>query len=168
MGSVLFRRAKRSLFVKEGKMKKTGLVLLVIAFLVSCASTAKNSAQEHGGQEDTGQVIKQPTAQEIRDAMKNYVVEKSKKTGTFELMDPVTGKMRYLELEKVHERVGKTGNYFYSCSDFNDTKSGQLLDLDLDVEHKNGKLKVVDVRIHKVDGKPRYTYDKDDNRIPVK
>ncbi|MBW2252460.1 MAG: hypothetical protein JRF60_18025 [Deltaproteobacteria bacterium] len=125
-------------------------------------------AQEHGGQEDAGKVIKQPTSQEIRDAMKDYVVEKSKKSGMFEIMDPATGKMRYLELEKVHERVGKTGNYFYSCADFNDTKSGQLLDLDLDVEHKNGKLNVVDVRIHKVAGKSRYTYDKDDNRIPVK
>jgi hypothetical protein len=93
-------------------------------------------AQEHGGQEDAGKVIKQPTSQEIRDAMKDYVVEKSKKSGMFEIMDPATGKMRYLELEKVHERVGKTGNYFYSCADFNDTKSGQLLDLDLDVEHK--------------------------------
>jgi len=26
---------------------------------------------------------------------------------------------------------------------------------------------VVDTRIHKVDGKPRYTYDENDNRIPL-
>ena len=48
-------------------MKKTGLSLLVIAFLVSCASTEQNPTQEHGGQKDSGQVIKQPTEQEIRD-----------------------------------------------------------------------------------------------------
>ncbi len=125
-------------------------------------------AQEHGGQEDAAKVIKQPKAQEIRDAMKNYIVEKSKKTGKFEIMDHVTGKMRYLKLGRVHERVGKTGNYFYSRAYFIDTKSGQFLGLDLDVEHKNGKLNVVDVRIYHVEFKPRYTYDKDDNRIPVK
>jgi cytochrome oxidase Cu insertion factor (SCO1/SenC/PrrC family) len=29
-------------YIKEGKMKKTGLILVVFAFLVSCASTAQS------------------------------------------------------------------------------------------------------------------------------
>ncbi|HAH21202.1 MAG TPA: hypothetical protein DCL49_09910, partial [Candidatus Omnitrophica bacterium] len=97
----------------------------------------------------------------------DYVLEKSKKTGTFDVHDPETGKTRKLSLVRVHERVGKTGEYYYSCADFTDTETGKLLDLDLDVEHKNGKLSVVDVRIHKVNGKERYTYDENDNRIPI-
>ena len=46
-------------------------------------------------------------------------------------------------------------------------ESGELLDLDIDVENKDGALAAVDVRIHKVGGKPCYTYDENDNRIPV-
>ena len=67
----------------------------------------------------------------------------------------------------MHERVGKTGDYYYSCTDMRDTSSRELLDLDFDVEHDNGLLTVVDVRIHKLNGKPRYTYDDKDNRIPL-
>ena len=88
-------------------------------------------------------------------------------TGTFDVADPETGKTRKLELIRVHDRVGKTGDYYYSCADFKDTETGQMLDLDLDVEDKAGNLSVVDVRIHKEDGKERYTYDENDNRIPL-
>jgi hypothetical protein len=129
--------------------------------------TGTSTEKEHGGAEPKGSQGAQPTAQNIRQTMKDYVLEKSKKTGTFDLYDTETGKTRKLSLVRVHERVGKTGDYYYSCADFTDTETGKLLDLDLDVEHKNGELSVVDVRIHKVSGKERYTYDEDDNRIPV-
>jgi len=119
--------------------------------------------QEHGG----AMVVKTPSADDIRAAMKNYVDEKSKVTGTFDVSDPETGKTRKLILERVHERVGKTGNYYYSCADFKDTETSEKLDLDLDVEDKGGVLNVADVRIHKVNGQERYTYDASDNRIPV-
>ena len=42
-----------------------------------------------------------------------------------------------------------------------------MLDLDLDVADQAGKLAVVDVRVHKVGGEERYTYDENDNRIPL-
>ena len=116
--------------------------------------------KEHGG-------TSAPSADAIRAAMKDYVMDKSKATGTFDVTDPETGKTRKLELIRVHERVGKTGDYFYSCADFKDTETGQMLDLDLDVQDKGGKLSVVDVRVHKVEGKERYTYDENDNRIPL-
>ena len=35
------------------------------------------------------------------------------------------------------------------------------------MEDNGGALSVVDVRIHKVNGVERYTYDANDNRIPV-
>ena len=127
-----------------------------------------SAEKEQGGTEQKGSGYTEPTAQNIRQSMKNYVMEKSKGTGTFDVYDPEIGKTRKLSLVRVHERVGKTSNYYYSCADFKDTKTGELLDLDLDVEHKDGKLSVVDVRIHKVSGKERYTYDENANRIPVK
>lgn len=124
--------------------------------------------KEHGGEEKGSKGSHGgPTAENIRHAMKDYVVAKSAKTGTLDIHDTKINKMRRLVLIRVHERVGKTGDYFYSCADFKDVDSGEMLDLDLDVEYKNGNLSVVDVRIHKVDGKERYTYDDNDNRIPL-
>lgn len=126
-------------------------------------------AQEHGGQEHGGTTqAASPSNEDIRNAMQAYVVAESQKTGgNFEVLDPDTSATRKLSLIRVHERVGKTGNYYYSCADFKDADSGELLDLDLDVEDQNGVLQVVDVRIHKVAGKERYTYDANDNRIPL-
>jgi hypothetical protein len=46
-------------------------------------------------------------------------------------------------------------------------KTGQTLDLDFDVDAKDGQLNVTDVRIHKLEGQARYTYDEHDNRIPL-
>jgi len=165
-------------------MKKTLSLIMAISIMLwggSYVSAAehggKSVGKEHGGtteKEHGGATQKEhggasaPSADAIRSAMKDYVMDKSKATGTFDVVDPETGETRKLELIRVHERVGKTGDYYYSCADFKDTESGQMLDLDLDVEDKGGKLSVADVRIHKVEGKERYTYDEHDNRIPLK
>jgi len=129
----------------------------------------KGSSKEHGGKEHGGDAVTQasPTSDDIRGAMEAYVVEASKETGTFDVLDPETGEVRNLALVRVHERVGKTGDYYYSCADFSDVNSGEALDLDLDVEVVGAESSVVDVRIHKLNGKERYTYDESDNRIPL-
>lgn len=147
---------------------------IVLAFLVSVLfmwPPSFVSAAEHGGsviKEHGGTTTaKAPSAYDIHEAMKSYITDKSKETGTLDIEDFETGKVRHLTLQKIHDRVGKTGNYYYSCADFKDVNSGEMLDLDLDVNDMSGKLSVVDVRIHKVNGKERYTYDKNDNRVPV-
>jgi len=117
---------------------------------------------EHGGKEK-----EPPSADDIRGTMKSYILGKAAASGSFDVKDPETGNVRRLALVKVHERVGKTGDYYYSCADFTDLDSGEVLDLDLDVEDNGGNLSVADVRIHKVSGKERYTYDENDNRIPL-
>lgn len=161
-------------------MKK--IIAIIIALALVVWVIPKSFAAEHGGEEHKEhggaehkehggtapqKEAKKPSADDIRAAMKDYVMEKSKATGTFDITDPETGTVRHLSLERIHERVGKTGNYYYSCADFKDTESGDMLDLDLDVQEKDGKLSVVDVRIHKLNGKERYTYDENDNRIPI-
>jgi hypothetical protein len=47
--------------------------------------------------------------------------------------------------------------------------TGDLLDLDFDVVAQPDALQVQadKVRIHKVNGKARYTYDEEDNMVPV-
>ena len=123
---------------------------------------------EHAGKEHGGAMISEPSANQIRSTMSDYVKAESKKTGTFDVYDEETGKTRELSLIRIHDRVGKTGSYYYSCADFKDKDTGETVDMDLDVKHEDGKLSVVDVRVHKVNGKERYTYDANDNRIPVR
>jgi hypothetical protein len=169
----------QSEIIKGGKVMKK-IFSLIMAMSVMLWGGSFVLAAEHGGtsvekKEHGGTATQKehggtsaPSADAIRGAMKDYVMDKAKATGTFDVADPETGKTRKLELIRVHDRVGKSGDYYYSCADFKDIETGQMLDLDLDIEDKGGKLSVVDVRIHKEDGKERYTYDEKDNRIPLK
>ena len=128
------------------------------------------AAKEHGGatQEHGGKAVKaEPSAEQIRQTIQGYVQGTVQKKGAFPIKDPATRTTRNLEFVRVHDRVGKTGSLYYSCTDMRDKKTGELLDLDFDVKATGEQLKVVDQRIHKVAGKARYTYDEHDNRIPV-
>ena len=145
-----------------------GFVVIGISGLLGMAGSV--GAAEHGGatQEHGGQAVKaEPSAEQIRQTIQHYVQGIAQQKGAFAIQDPVMDATRNLEFVRVHDRVGKTGALYYSCTDMRDQKTGELLDLDFDVDATDGKLKVVDQRIHKVGGKARYTYDEHDNRIPV-
>ena len=163
-----------------------GFVVIGVSGLLGVAMSAgaaEHGGQEHGGttvaspaakghggttQEHGGKAVKaEPSAEQIRQTIKSYVQGVAQKKGAFPIKDPATGTTRNLEFVRVHDRVGKTGSLYYSCTDMRDKKTGELLDLDFDVNATGKKLKVVDQRIHKVAGKARYTYDEHDNRIPV-
>ncbi len=109
-----------------------------------------------------------PSAEQLREAIRAYIDGQEKATGGFTLPDPSQkGKLRTLQLVRVHERVGKTGDYYYSCTDMKDVASGDELDLDFDISDTAKELKVVAVRIHKDNGNPRYTYGPNDELIPL-
>ena len=114
-----------------------------------------------------GTVFAEPTPDDLRGTIADYVKTQEKNQGAFLIIDERTNEPRRLEFVRVHERVGKTGNYYYSCTDMKDMKTGELLDLDFDIADNEGKLDVVAVRIHKDNGNPRYTYDDKDNMVPV-
>jgi hypothetical protein len=139
--------------MEERKMKKAGFTLLVLGIL--------GLGIRHLG-------FAEPSPDALRGTIRDYVVLQEKLQGAFAIVDERNGGLRQLELVRVHDRVGKTGDYYYSCTDMKDVNNGDLLDLDFDIEDQNGNLKVVDIRIHKDNGKPRYTYDENDNMIPVK
>lgn len=110
----------------------------------------------------------EPSAEQLRDTIRKYIQWQEQATGSFTIPDSKEkGRLRTLSLIRVHDRVGKTGNYYYSCTDMKDVVSGDQLDLDFDVSDAGKQLKVVAVRIHKDNGAPRYTYDANDNLIPV-
>ena len=176
-------------------MRGLWVIGIVVAALAMTPSIAP-AQQEHGGKEHAGKEhggaattqaapeapvappaaaestpttapAAEPSAEEIRQTIRDYISQIEQEEGSFTIDDEVTGQTRTLKLEGVHDRVGKTGELYYSCTDMRDTASQELLDLDFDVEAFEEGLDVVDVRIHKVNGTARYTYDQDDNRIPV-
>ncbi len=114
-----------------------------------------------------GSLFAGPTPTDLRGMIASYIKTQEKNHGAFMVIDERTNEPRRLELVQVHQRVGKTGSYYYSCTDMKDKKTGDLLDLDFDIQDNNEKLEVAAIRIHKDNGKPRYTYDDKDNRVPV-
>lgn len=109
----------------------------------------------------------EPSQEAVRQTIREYIVGQENLQGAFVIVDEQSGKFRQLTFVRVQERVGKTGNYFFSCTEMSDVETGAPLDLDFDMEEVSGKLRVVDIRIHKDNGKPRYTYDENDNIIPA-
>ena len=141
-----------------------------LAYAAEHGGTTTAPAKEHGGttQEHGGKAVNtEPSAQQIRQTIQSYVQGLVQQQDGLTIQDTVTGTTRTLDFVRVHDRVGKTGSLYYSCTDMRDKQTGELLDLDFDVKSEGGKLSVVDQRIHKVNGQPRYTYDAHDNRIPV-
>lgn len=174
--------------MKEG-VRISILAVGVCALLISgrVAEAAEHGGQEHGGTaaaptttapaaKEHGGAAKEPSVQaapaepsaaQLRQRIERYVKEQSDADGTFAIEDPETGATRHLQFVRVHQRVGKTGALYYSCTDMRDVNTAELLDLDFDVMASGGNLEVVDARIHKVEGKARYTYDANDQRIPI-
>ena len=110
----------------------------------------------------------EPSAEQLRDTIRKYIQTQEQKTGSFTIPDvKEKGTLRTLTLIRVHERVGKTGAYYYSCTDMKDVATGDQLDLDFDISDSETELKVVAIRIHKDNGKPRYTYGPNDELIPL-
>ena len=154
------------------------LVLCVVAGGLSVAASnvhaAEHGGHEHGGQEHGGATTAAaptpaaPSAEHIRQTIRDYVAAlTSAHGGAMKINDTVTGQTRSLTLDRVHERVGKTGDKYYSCTDMTDTATGDKVDVDFDVADDGGHLSVVETRIHKVNGKARYTYDANDHRLPL-
>lgn len=115
-----------------------------------------------------GPAFAEPAPDQLRQTIRDYIAQQEKIQGAFAIVDKKNNSaFRELTLVRVHDRVGKTGDYYYSCTDMKDVKNGDLLDLDFDISDQNGNLKVANIRIHKDNGKPRYTYDANDNMIPV-
>ncbi len=109
-----------------------------------------------------------PSAEQLRQAIRDFIRQQENGIGGFAIPDPnEKGKLRALSLIRVHERVGKTGDHYYSCTDMKDAATGDELDLDFDISDTGQELKVVAVRIHKDNGNPRYTYDSNDNIVAL-
>lgn len=143
-------------------MKKHLVILLGMIFSIGTSQLVLASDEELTAS------INVPSNTEIHSTMENYITAVSKASGTLNVVDPETKKALNLSFVKIHKKVEKTGNNYYSCVDFKDANTGDSVDVDLDVADIDGKLSVVEMRIHKVEGKERYNYDDNNKRIALK
>jgi hypothetical protein len=103
--------------------------------------------QEHPGDME---VVR---AWHVMSAIHNYITENRNEDGALELKNPKTGEVIPLDFVEMHQPIRylkKQGEYF-ACTDFR--KAGtenEYYDVDFWVDEKTGRLRVSDVKIHKV------------------
>jgi len=131
-------------------------------------------AQEHPGEqpgkkakEHPGKESEPVTADMIRQGILSHIqTVTAENSGVFPIRDDKTNQDLKLEFVKVHDRVSVIkGKTYFACTDF--TTDGHTYDLDFWMKRVDGEMKVVETKIHKVDGVPRFTY-KGDELVEVK
>ena len=146
----------------------TALLSSLTFYVSSVCAVQSEKVELTKGPSPQKQVPQDPSADQLRETIRRYIQKQELALGHFTIPDPRDkGKLRTLSLIRVHERVGKTGDYYYSCTDMKDVVTGDQLDLDFDIADTGKELQVVAARIHKDNGKPRYTYDANDNLVPL-
>ena len=150
---------------------------LLFAFAGAQASLIAAEHPEHptGGM---GRAAAQKSAdlQKEKDAfemdVKNYIQSEARKTGgVFAVRDDVLNKDWKLKLVKVHKNkicMLDQGKTCFACADFNEVNGKNKLDLDFYASHAaDGTTSITKVIIHKLNGKPRFTYDSNNNIVPL-
>lgn len=141
---------------------------------------AKVEHKEHPGkthtEEHPGKAAEHPaeeavlSASQIIKGIKSHIKKVTEvNEGYFPAYDSKEGKDLRLKLIKVHEdKVSyiKKDDAYFACTDFV-TDGGTKYDIDFWMKKgKKGKLEVYQTKIHKKEGKPRFTY-KDDEIVTV-
>lgn len=165
-------------------MKKLICVLSIFAVAV-CFSKISFAAEhpgehpgtpaksEHPGKTEEEHPGKKPSlsAKEIIKGIKDHINDVTKANdGYYPLKDEKEGKDLKLSLVKVHEdRVSyiKKDDAYFACTDFKTDDGKTTYDIDFWMKKgKDEKLEVYQTKIHKKDGKPRFTY-KDDEIVEL-
>lgn len=94
---------------------------------------------------------KEYTDEEIQEVMTGYLDQQGQfNDGKVMLFDPENAVMRNLQLKELKKEVRRLGIFYSSSSQFTDAGTGDILDVDISVQKKSGKLKVQALRIRNV------------------
>lgn len=89
----------------------------------------------------------------VMSVIHNYIAKNKNEDGALELTDKETGEIIPLEFVEMHRpiRYIKKDGMFFACSDFRKVGTdNEYYDIDFWIDEKTGKLKVDEVKIHKV------------------
>jgi hypothetical protein len=141
---------KRRVSMKAAKLIALYLTLLIFAPLLR--------GQEHPGEHPGVEEKIRPN--DVRQAIMDYINrDTALKGGYFLIWDDKEGKVWKLRFSKLHDKVRVIeGETYFMCTDFSSEKD--TLDIDFWLEEDIlGNLKVTKIKIHKVNKKPRFTYE---------
>ncbi|MFB6355460.1 MAG: hypothetical protein ABEJ65_02970 [bacterium] len=129
----------------------------------------EQSGQEHHGSQasDTKKKQKTFTATDIKEAITGYInKDQDLKNGYFYIYDKKLDRDWKLTFSKLHpvrkiQRDGKT--IYFACTNFKvvGDETHSVVDLDFWMEAKGHHLEPYKIKIHKVDGEARFTYQDD-------
>ncbi|HEX4803686.1 MAG TPA: hypothetical protein VFV14_09250 [Myxococcaceae bacterium] len=141
--------------------------VVVLAAVLCCAATVGLRAQEHPQEhpKKTTSATKPISTAALEKAIKEQIAEKAKANGgKLAVNDDVLNKTWQLDLVKVHtdKLTQLDDKTYFACVDFKAT-DGTLVDVDFYMKDDNGKLSLSDTTVHKINGKPRFNYEKKGN-----
>ena len=146
-------------------MKRLLMMVAVTACMTLLSFSVIAGAAEHAGSplggEHPGREI---SARTVKKGIKDHVKTLAAKNGGVLIVhDDKLNKNWHLKLDKVHDPVRTfkkdLRTIYFACSDFKSVDSPDVLDIDFWMVDKGGSLEVVDTKIHKLNGVPRYTYE---------
>jgi len=140
------------------------VIPLVASSLLAAVALRATTQQEHPKQEHP-RGANPVSTKTLEKAIKEQVAEKAKANGgRFPVEDPVLKKTWQLELVRVHtdKLTQLDDKTYFACVDFK-ADDGTPVDVDFFMKNDNGKLVLADTTVHKVNGKPRFNYEKKGN-----
>ncbi len=141
----------------RGFLAAASLPLLLIAPGRLAAQEHPEHPKEHPTDKKQAGLSKTDLAAAIRTWVDKQA---SASGGWLKVDDPVQQKTLQLKLEKVHDdRLSQVKpDVYFACADFVE-KDGTRYDIDVFMQGKTkGDLQNTEVSVHKVNGKPRYTW----------
>lgn len=147
-------------------MKRFSVCILCLALaLWAGLAVTGGLAAEHPAQAGAAM----PTASDIRSAILAHIESETvANNGTFRIADSETREELSLHFDKLHDDKvanilkGSGQGASFACTDFT-APDGTRYDLDFWMRpDASGRLGVVDTKIHKVNGEPRFTYENDE------
>ena len=143
-------------------------VLLVFMGALSFACAAGLQAQKEHPQEhpkQTNPAVKPISMATLEKAIKDQIAEKAKANGgKFPVQDNIQSKAWQLGIVRVHtdKLTQLDEKTYFACVDFK-ADDGTPVDVDFYMKNDNDGLTLSDTTVHKVNGKPRFTYEKKGN-----
>lgn len=145
------------------------LLAVVALALAPALAAAQEHPKEHPKEHPTAKAI---STADLEKAIRANIDEAAKaNNGKFPAKDDVLNKTWQLELVRVHtdKLTQLDATTYFACVDFK-ADDGTLVDVDFYFKDEGGALKRTDTTVHKINGQPRYNYEKKGDfwvRVPV-
>ena len=151
------------------RLKGVLTLVAALALVSAIAARAQEHPKEHPKEHPTAKAI---STADLEKAIRANIDEAAKaNNGRFPAKDDVLNKTWQLTLVRVHtdKLTQLDATTYFACVDFK-ADDGTLVDVDFYFKDDGGTLKRTDTTVHKINGQPRYNYEKKGDfwvRVPV-